>query len=114
MAVVFAQLIAGGEERGVHALLVPCGRRRRDAAGVRIEDCGPSSGLDGVDNGRDLFDMCACPARGTCSTNRYASSPPDGTTSPIENPDKRFSRCRTLSRAASGVSGRRSPHQGSR
>jgi acyl-CoA oxidase len=53
MAAVFAQLIVGGEERGVHALLVPL--RDDDGTvleGVRIEDCGPKLGLDGVDNGK--------------------------------------------------------------
>src|SRR5215212_105469 len=41
LAAVFAQLIVGGEPRGVHALLVPI--RDRDGEvlpGVRIEDCG--------------------------------------------------------------------------
>ena len=58
LAVVFAQLVSGGEPRGVHALLVPL----RDAGGellpgVSIEDCGPKLGLDGVDNGRIAFDQ---------------------------------------------------------
>ena len=46
MAAVFAQLIVGGEERGVHALLVPIARRAaaRVLDGVRIEDCGPKLG----------------------------------------------------------------------
>src|SRR5215213_1800594 len=41
MAVVFAQLVTGGEARGVHALLVPI--RNEDGSlceGVRLEDCG--------------------------------------------------------------------------
>ena len=104
MAVVFAQLIAcrqgipqcaggpgaGGEGRGVHALLVPL--RDSDGEtlpGVRIEDCGPKLGLDGVDNGRIWFDAVRVPRENLL--DRYASVAPDGTyTSPIENPTKRF------------------------
>ena len=68
MAVVFAQLVTGGEIQGVHAFLVPI----RDAAGqpapgVRIEDCGHKAGLNGVDNGRLWFDSVRIP-RGNCST----------------------------------------------
>src|SRR5215216_5501111 len=41
LAVVFAQLIAGGQERGVHALLVPIRDEHGDPLpGVRLEDCG--------------------------------------------------------------------------
>jgi acyl-CoA oxidase len=90
MAVVFAQLIAGGEHRGVHALLVPL----RDAGGtplpgIRLEDCGPKLGLDGVDNGRIWFDHVRVPREALL--NRYADVAADGTyTSPIENPTRRF------------------------
>src|SRR3954447_12724403 len=90
MAVVFAQLIAGGEGRGVHALLVPL--RDDDGEplpGIRIEDCGPKLGLDGVDNGRIWFDHVRIPRENLL--DRYAEVAPDGTyTSPIENPGKRF------------------------
>src|ERR1700754_1714905 len=86
MAVVFAQLITGGEERGVHALLVPI----RDAQpGVRLEDCGAKLGLNGVDNGRIWFDHVRVP-RGAL-LDRYATVAEDGTYfSPIENPTRRF------------------------
>jgi acyl-CoA oxidase len=90
IAVVFAQLIAGGEERGVHALLVPI----RDAAGdalpgVRLEDCGAKLGLNGVDNGRIWFDDVRVPRENLL--DRYATVAADGTYfSPIENPTKRF------------------------
>ena len=86
MAVVFAQLA----ENGVHAFLVPL--RDEDGEtlpGVRIEDCGPKLGLDGVDNGRIWFDSVRVPRENLL--DRYASVAPDGTyTSPIENPTKRF------------------------
>src|SRR4051812_35714916 len=90
MAVVFAQLIAGGEGRGVHALLVPLRDDDREPLpGVRIEDCGPKLGLDGVDNGRIWFDHVRVPRENLL--DRYASVSADGVyTSPIENPTKRF------------------------
>lgn len=62
MAVVFAQLEVDGAQHGVHALLVPL--RDADGAllpGVRIEDCGPKMGLDGVDNGQIWFDEVRVP-----------------------------------------------------
>src|SRR4051812_9751021 len=90
MAVVFAQLISGGSERGVHALLVPI----RDAEGepcpgVRLEDCGPKVGLNGVDNGRIWFDHVRIPRENLL--DKYAQVAADGTYfSPIENSTKRF------------------------
>lgn len=90
MAAVFAQLIVGGEERGVHALLVPL----RDEDGtvlprIRIEDCGGKLGLDGVDNGRIWFDQVRVPR--DALLDRYASVSEDGVyTSPIESSTKRF------------------------
>src|SRR3954451_10765690 len=90
MAVVFAQLIAGGEERGVHALLVPIRDEHGDPLpGVRLEDCGAKLGLNGVDNGRIWFDQVRVPRENLL--DRYATVAPDGTYfSPIENPAKRF------------------------
>src|SRR5262245_29330712 len=62
LAVVFAQLSAGGEERGVHALLVPLREDQGDLCpGITIEDCGPKLGLNGVDNGRIWFDHVRVP-----------------------------------------------------
>ena len=90
MAAVFAQLVVGGEERGVHCVLVPI----RDEAGkpidgVRIEDCGSKLGLDGVDNGRLWFDDVRVPRDNLL--DRYAEIREDGTYfSSIENPTKRF------------------------
>jgi acyl-CoA oxidase len=90
MAAVFAQLITGGEERGVHAVLVPI-RDEHGAPlpGIRIEDCGPKLGLNGVDNGRLWFDHVRVPRENLL--DRYAQVAPDGTyTSEIENPTRRF------------------------
>jgi acyl-CoA oxidase len=90
IAAVFAQLIVGGEHRGVHALLVPL--RDEDGtvrAGIRIEDCGAKLGLDGVDNGRLWFDQVRVPREALL--DRYAEVSADGVyTSAIENPTKRF------------------------
>ena len=62
MATVFCQLRVGGEEHGVHAVLVPI----RSAAGeplpgVRIADCGAKAGLNGVDNGQLWFHAVRVP-----------------------------------------------------
>ncbi len=90
MAVVFAQLVTGGEGRGVHALLVPI----RDAdgrpmPGVSIGDCGPKGGLGGVDNGRLAFRDVRVPREALL--NRYGDVAEDGTyTSPIESDSRRF------------------------
>ena len=90
MAVVFAQLRTGGREHGVHALLVPI--RDEDGnpmPGVRIEDCGPKAGLNGVDNGRLWFDAVRVPR--SALLDRYGAVAPDGTySSPIQNPGRRF------------------------
>jgi acyl-CoA oxidase len=90
MAVVFAQLIAAGEERGVHALLVPIrDEHGTPCDGVRLEDCGAKLGLNGVDNGRIWFDHVRVPRENLL--DKYAQVHEDGTYySPIENPTKRF------------------------
>jgi len=90
MAVVFAQLITGGRNHGVHALLVPI---RDDAGqpcqGVQISDCGHKAGLNGVDNGRLSFDQVRVPREALL--NRYGDVAADGTyTSSIENANRRF------------------------
>jgi len=90
MAVVFAQLEVGGDEHGVHALLVPI--RDQDGNvldGVRIEDDGDKLGLQGVDNGRIWFDHVRVPRENLL--DRYATVGSDGLyESPIENKDRRF------------------------
>ena len=90
LAAVFAQLVVGGESRGVHCLLVPIrDERGRPLAGVELSDCGHKLGLNGVDNGRISFDNVRVPRNALL--DRYAQVSPDGTyTSPIENPNRRF------------------------
>ncbi|QUH05651.1 acyl-CoA dehydrogenase family protein [Saccharopolyspora erythraea] len=90
MAVVFAQLITGGDRHGVHALLVPLrDERGNPLPGVHIEDCGRKAGLNGVDNGRITFDHVRVPREALL--NRYGDVEADGTyASPIANESKRF------------------------
>jgi acyl-CoA oxidase len=89
-AVVFAQLVVGGDSQGVHAFVVPIRDGQGEPApGVRIEDCGQKIGLNGVDNGRLWFDGVRVPR--TNLLDRYAVVTEDGRYfSDIDNPDKRF------------------------
>jgi len=89
-AAVFAQLIVGGDNKGVHALYVPLrDRKGKTLPGMRIEDCGKKLGLNGVDNGRIWFDNVRVPRENLL--NRYADVTDAGEyTSPIDNPDRRF------------------------
>ncbi|GAB2971748.1 acyl-CoA dehydrogenase family protein [Nocardioides montaniterrae] len=90
LAVVFAQLDAGGEQQGVHAIVVPL----RDEAGavlpgVRIEDDGLKMGLNGVDNGRIWLDQVRVPRENLL--NRFADVTPEGAyVSDIESAGRRF------------------------
>ena len=90
MAAVFAQLIVGGENHGVHALLVPIRDEEGDVLdGVTIEDDGDKLGLQGVDNGRITFDHVRVPRENLL--DRYATVGSDGMyESPIDNKDRRF------------------------
>jgi acyl-CoA oxidase len=90
MAAVFAQLVVGGEERGVHCLLVPIRDERGEpCAGVELSDCGHKLGLNGVDNGRISFDHVRVGR--DALLDRYAEVRADGTYySRIENPNRRF------------------------
>ncbi|WP_082623994.1 acyl-CoA dehydrogenase family protein [Nocardioides sp. Soil805] len=89
VAVVFAQLEVGGESQGVHAFVVPLREGGDVLPGVRIEDCGPKIGLNGVDNGRIWFDGVRIPRANLL--DQFASVSEDGVySSPIENPNRRF------------------------
>ena len=89
-ATVFAQLITGGVNYGVHCFFMPI----RDAAGEMLpgilsEDDGPKGGLNGVDNGRLAFDHVRVPRENLL--NRYGDVAADGTyTSSIASPGRRF------------------------
>jgi acyl-CoA oxidase len=90
MAVVFAQLEVGGEGHGVHAVLVPIrDEQGTPCPGVRIEDCGPKLGMNGVDNGRLWFDGVRVPRENLL--NRFGEVDAGGRySSPIESPAARF------------------------
>jgi acyl-CoA oxidase len=90
VAAVFAQLEVNGEQHGVHAFVVPLRDERGELCeGVRIEDCGPKMGLNGVDNGRIWFDQVRVPREALL--NRYGDVSAAGEySSPIENANKRF------------------------
>jgi acyl-CoA oxidase len=90
MAAVFCQLVAGGESRGVHCVLVPIRDEKGEPLpGVEITDCGEKLGLNGVDNGRLMFDSVR--VERDALLDRYARVSEDGTyESQIENRDRRF------------------------
>ena len=89
-ATVFAQLITGGVNYGVHCFFVPL----RDEAGeflpgVGGEDDGVKGGLNGIDNGRLHFDNVRIPRENLL--NRYGDVAADGTySSDIPSPGRRF------------------------
>ncbi|PIE26982.1 MAG: acyl-CoA oxidase, partial [Micrococcales bacterium] len=88
-AVVFAQLVVGDQQHGVHAVLVPIRDSRGARPGITLSDCGRKGGLNGIDNGRIWFDHVRVPRTGLL--DRYGSLEKDGNySSPIDNPKRRF------------------------
>jgi acyl-CoA oxidase len=89
-AVVFAQLVTGGVNHGVHAFYVPI--RDEDGAflpGVGGEDDGLKGGLNGIDNGRLHFTDVHVPRE--MLLDRYGAVDENGDySSPIESPGRRF------------------------
>ncbi|WP_438354546.1 acyl-CoA dehydrogenase family protein [Microbacterium sp. CJ88] len=89
-ATVFAQLITGGVNYGVHCFYVPL----RDESGAFLpgiggEDDGVKGGLNGIDNGRLHFDQVRVPLFNLL--DRYGQVAADGTyTSDIPSPGRRF------------------------
>ena len=88
--VIFAQLFADGEDRGVHAFVM----RIRDengelVKGVRVKDCGVKMGLNGIDNGRLWLDHVRIPK--SSLLNKFADVTEDGRyESPIKSNTQRF------------------------
>jgi acyl-CoA oxidase len=90
MAAVFGQLIVGGVNHGIHAVVVPYRDKNGELLrGVTVKDCGYKMGLNGVDNGRLWFDNVVVPRENLL--NKYGDIDENGVyVSPIENPNKRF------------------------
>ncbi len=90
MATVFAQLQIGEQEYGVHAFLVPI--RDKDGGilpGIAIEDDGSKIGLNGVDNGRIVFNQVRVPRENML--DRFSQVAENGDyTSVTNNAGKRF------------------------
>ncbi len=90
MAVVFAQLIVGGKNHGVHAVLVPVRNKSGELLpGIVVEDNGYKMGLNGVDNGRIWFNQVRVPKENLL--NKYGDIDDQGNyKSPLKNASKRF------------------------
>ncbi len=90
LATVFAQLIVGGQNHGVHAVIVPLrDSNHRLLPGIRIEDNGYKHGLNGVDNGKIWFRQVKVPRENLL--NKYGSITEDGRYySDIADDNKRF------------------------
>lgn len=89
-ATVFAQLITGGVNYGVHCFFVPLRDDDGDfLPGIGGEDDGVKGGLNGIDNGRLHFDHVRVPRENLL--NRYGDVAADGTySSDIHSPGRRF------------------------
>lgn len=90
MAAVFCQLVVGGQNHGIHTVLVPLrDENHQTLAGITVKDNGYKMGLNGVDNGRIWFDNVSVPVENLL--NRYGSIDENGQyQSSIQNPSKRF------------------------
>ena len=90
MATVFTKLMVEGKDYGVGAMLVPLrDKNGKPLPGITIEDCGRKMGLNGVDNGKILFDNVTIPYENML--DRYAQVTEEGKfTSPISSDNKRF------------------------
>lgn len=90
LAAVFAQLVLGEEQHGVHCVLVPLrDESGQPMPGVTIGDCGTKLGLKGVDNGRLMFDQVRVPRANLL--NKYGDIDDQGRySSPIESVNRRF------------------------
>jgi acyl-CoA oxidase len=89
-ATVFAQLITGGVNYGVHCFFVPIRDEEGNfLPGIGGEDDGVKGGLNGIDNGRLHFDQVRVPRENLL--NRYGDVAPDGSySSEIASPGRRF------------------------
>jgi acyl-CoA oxidase len=90
MATVFAQLVIDEEEFGVHAFLVPIRDKQGSVLpGIHIEDDGFKIGLNGVDNGRIVFNKVRVPRENLLDKFGQVSEEGEYSSS-INNSGKRF------------------------
>jgi acyl-CoA oxidase len=89
-AVVFAQLTVAGKHEGVHAFAVQIrDDNGQPTANLRIADCGPKQGVNGVDNGRLWCDHKRVPLWSLL--DKHASVSESGVySSPIKDQTERF------------------------
>ena len=90
-AVVFAQLVVGTKHVGVHAFVIQIRDDKSEnlMPNLRILDCGPKAGLNGVDNGRLWLDNYRAPK--SALLDKFASINDAGEyVSPISSPLRRF------------------------
>ena len=90
VAVLFAQLLVGGQNKGVHAFYIPIrDESHQPCKGVTLGDCGPKISLNAVDNGFILFKNYRVGY--DCLLDRFSGVSSDGKfKSNIKNPEKRF------------------------
>ncbi len=90
MAAVFAQLIVGDTNHGIHAILVPLRNKKHiELPGITVKDNGYKLGLNGVDNGRIWFDQVEVPIENLL--DKYGGVDAEGNyQSPIKKESKRF------------------------
>ena len=61
-AIVFAQLIINNEHKGVHPFIVPLRTKENKVCdNIIIQDCGIKSGLNGIDNGKIIYNHVVIP-----------------------------------------------------
>lgn len=76
-AVVFAQTILEGKNEGINAFIVPIrDEKLKPIPGVYIEDMGVKLGLNGIDNGRLIFNNVVIPRENML--NRFNDVTADG------------------------------------
>lgn len=90
-SVIFAQLIVGGINKGVHVFAIPIRdyETHEPLPGVTIGDCGQKSTVDGIDNGFIMFNNYLI--QYDCLLDRTSQMRSDGRfKSSIKNKDKRL------------------------
>ncbi|TGZ59535.1 hypothetical protein CRM22_009026 [Opisthorchis felineus] len=89
--ILFARLLLGGQDQGVHAFLVPIRDRNLQVMpGVTIEELGHKMGLNGVDNARLMFDHVRIPRSNLLDRYSHVSASGKFSTKLGDHPRNRF------------------------